>query len=248
MDALDVVFPFKRLEAAIEDRLVEVCTGLNGADPDTRATSRVDHIVDQAFVGAQILKSEVRGKKKISIAHQVNPLQSRPCILFSILPRDDLPGQAVIFLEKPEQLLVHERLGALEEQRKVGLGEDAQAQQFLLVEEMIRRELGQTSIVELRGELVDRAARRSRGSHSQDEETRSSSRNTVTERVYEKACSARHPNRGMDCDSGQWASEVPPGQEWAQTGRASEVKGGKPVGDDWKRCFWRLFCSAPGRV
>lgn len=57
MDTFDIILAFEGLETAVEDRLVNVGSALNGADPNARAASRMNDIVDQAFVGTEILES-----------------------------------------------------------------------------------------------------------------------------------------------------------------------------------------------
>lgn len=117
MNALDVVLSFERFEAAVEDGLVEVGTALDGTDPDTGTAGGVDDIVDQTFIGAQVLESKEADCESISFPiamlhrmksaerergkegaprNQVTATRMANGILFSVFPRDNLPGQTVI--------------------------------------------------------------------------------------------------------------------------------------------------------
>lgn len=87
-------------------------------------------------------------------------------VLFSVLPGDDLPCESVIFArEEAEEFLVDEGLGALQEEREVVIRDDIEADEVLLVEDVVDWELAEAGIVEAGGELSHRAAGGPRGGH-----------------------------------------------------------------------------------
>lgn len=89
-------------------------------------------------------------------------------------------------MKKTEQFLVHQRLGALQQKRKIILRNHPQTQQILLIEEMIRGVIAQARLVELGSKLRDRAA----GHFRDDEKSRKEEKSwVITEKVYERAYS-----------------------------------------------------------
>lgn len=63
MNGFDVAFAFQRLEAPVEDGLVQVRAFLDVAHPDTISLAGVDDVEDQTFVGAEVLESGDEGQQ-----------------------------------------------------------------------------------------------------------------------------------------------------------------------------------------
>lgn len=88
----------------------------------------MDHVVDQAFVGAEILQS---GEETLEYNAPSMPTHEKEGLdsLIRILTGNNLPRQSIILtVQKPEQFLIHQRLGALQQQGKVTLRHHVQPQ------------------------------------------------------------------------------------------------------------------------
>ena len=57
MNAFDVVFAFERLDAAIENGLMQVRSADDVPDPNAGSAARMNDVVHQALVGAETLQS-----------------------------------------------------------------------------------------------------------------------------------------------------------------------------------------------
>lgn len=65
----------------------------------------MNHIIHQRFIGVEVLKSGEGGKKISILCHEET--SGEICLLFSVLPRNNLPCEFVISgLKQSEQILI----------------------------------------------------------------------------------------------------------------------------------------------